>query len=535
MRSLTHACKFLLPLVASSLCFAAQPDRITGPIDSSRMVELARSLHPKALPQFDQGPVDPAMQLTYMTMLMAPSPAEQQALDALLAQQQDRTSPKYHKWLTPQQFANQFGLSQRDLNKVVGWLQSEGFEILSTGGGRNSISFSGTAVQVQHAFGAEIHNYTILGKKYFANSTPLLIPAALNGIVHTVMGVHSFLPHRSGYFRTPRAAQASHPYYYSSQYGNFLAPGDIATIYDINPLYTASTPIDGAGEQLAIVGQTDVYLDDINDFRSDFGLNPISGCSTSDGMVTATSCNTTYFKYVVVGTDTGQIWNCGDLGESDLDLEWSGAVAQAAQIVFVNAPVTYNNSTACDITSGGGVTAALTAVIDPSSGPPLAPVVSMSYGACESESGSLETLLLQGNAEGVTIFNAAGDVGAAECDFNPPNTTLPYDGAVGGLAVSYPASSPEVTGVGGTEITIANDFPPSSYWGTTNGTNGGSVLSYIPEIEWNDDVEIAQYCQQYYSGNDFCLQGGSPAVEGWVALEASATAEQVQQLSLIHI
>ncbi len=92
--------KFLLPLLATSMCFAAQPDRITAPINSSEMVALAKSLHPKAQPRYDQGPVDPSLKLSYVTMLMAPSPSQQKALNQLLAQQQDPKSPNYHQWLT---------------------------------------------------------------------------------------------------------------------------------------------------------------------------------------------------------------------------------------------------------------------------------------------------------------------------------------------------------------------------------------------------------------------------------------------------
>ncbi len=85
--------KFLLPLLASTVCFAAQPDRIPGVIGSGQRVELVRSLHPKAQAQYDQGPVDPAFKLTSMTLLTKPSAAQQAALNLLLAQQQDRTSP----------------------------------------------------------------------------------------------------------------------------------------------------------------------------------------------------------------------------------------------------------------------------------------------------------------------------------------------------------------------------------------------------------------------------------------------------------
>ena len=520
--------KFILPLLASSLCFAAQSDRITSPIDSSQVVPLAKSLHPKAQPQYDMGAVDPSLALSYVTLLMAPSPIQQRALDQLLAQQQDRNSSNYHKWLTPQQFADRFGLSQNDMNKVTAWLKSQGFEILSIGGGRNSVAFSGTASQVQSAFKTEIHNYNIDGQEHFANSMSLMIPAALNGVVSSVMGLHSFLPKPASQFRGAAAARNSRGDYYDVKFvlPNFLAPDDVATIYDIAPLYGASTPIDGTGQKLAIVGQTDVYLADISDFRSGFNLAPITGCTTNaNGVITA--CSSTYFQYDLVGSDPGTTYACGDLDEADLDIEWSGATARKAQIVYVNSPVTYDSN--CNPTNSAGVNTALSAAINPPSGPPVAPVVSMSYGICELQAENLEVLLKQGNAEGVTILNSSGDQGSAGCDFNPPNASQPFSPAVGGLAVSYPASSPEVTAVGGTEISLANDsYPsPSTFWSTSLGPNGGTAQSYIPELPWNDDEEFAQYCHSPASGDPFC-KTGNPATPGWVPLTASATAAQVQ-------
>jgi len=461
---------------------------------------------------------------------MAPSSTQQKALDQLLAQQQNRTSPNYHKWLTPPQFADRFGLSQNDLNKVTAWLKSGGFEILSVGGGRNSVSFSGTAAQVQRAFATELHNYKVNREEHFANSTPLMIPTALNGIVSSVMGLHSFLPRPASQKRSFSAQRNSSPDYYDGTYvfPNFLAPGDIATIYNI------PSSLDGTGQKLAIVGQTDVYLADINDFRTGFGLNQITGCTTNvNGVVTATApgCNTTYFQYVLVAgsSDPGNTYPCGDVGEADLDIEWSGAVARNAQVVFVNAPVTYDSN--CNFISGGGVNASLNAVINPPSGPALAPVVSMSYGACEAQAGDLETLLQQGNAEGVTIVNSSGDAGAATCDRNPPNNSQPFSPAVNGLAVSYPASSPEVTGVGGTAISLTDDsYPnPSPFWSTSIGANGGTAVQYIPELAWNDDVAWQQYCQAPVSGDPFCSQGNNPPVHGWVPLTTMATAAQVQE------
>jgi subtilase family serine protease len=483
-------CKLLLPLLATTLSFAAQPDRILTAINANEAVALPRSVHPNAQPQYDQGAVDPATKLGYITILTAPSPSQQQALDQLLAQQQNPKSPNFHKWLTPAQFADRFGLSQNDLNKVTAWLKSQGFQILSTGGGRNAIIFSGTAGQVQTAFGTQIHGYKVDGENHIANSTPIMIPAALNGIVNGMIGLHDFRL-KPMYVRTNPALRP-HPDYTTaigSSTVYFLAPGDVATLYDLYPLFNMTpTAINGAGQELAIVGQTDIYGADLAGFRKGFNLPRYACTSGSTGVIT--SCNSTYFSYVLVGTDPGQP-SLSDLSEADIDIEWSGAVARNAQIIYVNGE------------TNGGVFDALQAAINPPSGPPLAPVISMSYGGCEFANFdigfSVETLLSQGYAEGISIMIASGDAGSATCDRNPPggaSATPPFSPAEGGAAVAYPASSQYVTAVGGTSIPLA-DFT-SSFWGSTsqNGLDGGSALSTLvgQEITWNDDEAIAELC-----------------------------------------
>src|SRR5450759_1499246 len=117
-------------LILSTPSFAAAPDRITGPIVSSQTVTLPAGVHFKAQPQFDQGPVDPSFPLSYMTRRTVPSASQQRAISRLLAQQQDPRSPLYHKWLTPEQYADRFGLSPNDVNRITEWLQSQGFTVL---------------------------------------------------------------------------------------------------------------------------------------------------------------------------------------------------------------------------------------------------------------------------------------------------------------------------------------------------------------------------------------------------------------------
>jgi subtilase family serine protease len=496
--------KLAVPLLATTLCFAAQSDRITTPIDSSQTVTLPGHVSRNAKPQYDQGPVAPSFQLNHVTLLTLPTPSQQQALRLLVAEQQDPKSPNYHKWLTPDQYADRFGLSQNDVAKISAWLTSQGFTVVSLARGRNWIVFSGTTAQVENAFRTQIHRYKVNGELHFAPATMPSVPAALSGIATGLRGVDDFLPKPMYVRKAVPQSQKARPDYYDNSFNppDFLAPGDIATIYDLHPLYTAG--FDGTGQKLVIVGQTDVYLADLNAFRTGFGLPLLSGCTTSaSGVITA--CDTTNFQYVLNGADPGV--STGDLIEADLDLEWSAATAPGAKIIFVN---TAPNS---GLANGGGVFDSFYFAIDNN----LAPVISMSYGACEFDDNNLpndEIQLTEANSFGITFMNSSGDSGSASCD-PPPFGSDPNNLATGGLAVSFPASSPEVTGVGGTAITSPNGFS-STYWGTSNGANGGTAQNPpLPETSWNDDVELgtadAQGAQLTVQENFGILSSGGGA------------------------
>jgi subtilase family serine protease len=463
-------CKLLLPLLVSSLAFAAQPDRITGPIDSSQTVTLAGHVAPQAQPQYDQGPVEASYPLT-VTMLLMPTASQDRALQELLSEQQDNRSPSFHKWLSPEKFADRFSLNRGDIGRITSWLTSQGFTIVYVARGRDFITFRGDAAQVQSVFKTQVHLYNVNGEKHFANSTPPVIPAALNGIVGGFNGLHNFFP---------RPYIKQHANYTDPDFTtHFLAPGDIAEIYDINPLYQATPVIDGTGQKMVIVGQTDIYLDDINDFRSAFfgasATIPTTGsgaCTTNSSGVIISPCDTSIFQYVISGTSSDPGLSTDDIPEADLDIEWSGSVARNAQIIFV--------------TSKAGVIDSANWAIDHQ----LAPVISMSYGLCEAFNtapviATQDMEFKKAASEGISFFAATGDTGAASCDDATGN-----DPATLGLSVGYPASSAYVTAVGGTEFNEGS----GTYWGTTNGTNGVSVLpngpqnGYIPELAWNDST-----------------------------------------------
>jgi subtilase family serine protease len=476
--------------IFSATVFAATADRIAT-MNSGQTVPLRGNISHKALPEFDRGPVDPAMKMGTITLLTTPTAAQMKALKQLVAQQQDRKSANYHKWITAAEWADRFGLSVADMAKITAWLKAQGFTMISPAHGRDWVSFTGTAAQVQSALGSEIHKYEVNGETHYANSSVPQIPTAISGIVVGFRGLDDFQPRPHNVRRNAQV----HPYYSDSQFGDLVAPGDIATIYDVKALYAAG--IDGTGQKIAVAGRTDVYLADLNDFRSGFGLSAISCTPDANGLVTI-SCNTTNFRYVLGGaTDPGV--SLGDITEADLDLEWSGAIAKNAQIIYVNSTDVFGSyQYAIDNVATLGES-----------------VISLSYGLCEFDDNTVQTSdepeLMKANTEGITFLNSSGDTGSAECDgpTNTGTTTSNNNLALNGIAVSYPASSPEVTGVGGTAIDASNFT--STYWGTTNGTDGGTALSYIPEISWNDDEAFLAFCQANTS-NSFCSGGNGTGV-----------------------
>ncbi len=313
IRRLAIACLlFVVAFLAVSLSSTAQTPsagpRILAPINGGAPTTLRGNTHPLARAEFDQGKVESAMPMR-VTIAFKMTAAQQADLDALLASQQDRGSPDYQRWLTPEQFGRRFGLSQADVNKVTGWLQSEGFQVEPLPASHNMITFRGTAQQVEAALHTEMHHYAVNGKAHFANASDPSVPAALADVVSGVRGLNNFQ-------LKPRAMRKVSPRFTSGQTGNhFIAPGDFATIYDEAALYAEG--FNGTGQKIVVVGQSDIQLSDIAAFRNNSGL----------------PANPPQIVHVPGDADPGM--RQGDIDEANLDVEWAGATAPMATVIFI--------------------------------------------------------------------------------------------------------------------------------------------------------------------------------------------------------
>ena len=436
-----------LLLSVSLATLFAQQDRIAGPVDRRQKVALKGNIHPNANPQFDAGPVDPSMKLDHVMVMLKRSAAQQADLDQLLAEQQDRSSRNYHAWLTPEQFGDRFGASPNDIAQVVSWLQAEGLAVDEVSRARNWIWFSGTAGQMQAALRTEVRRYSVAGESHFANSTEPSVPAAIEPLVSGIQGLDDFRPQpgqaRRVLLSTESAPNSVVPLFTNSAGTHLLAPDDFAIIYNLSPLYNAG--YDGSGQRIVVAGRSAVDLADIRAFRNLYGL------PQNDPQIV-----------LVPGTvDPGKT---SSMGEADLDIEWAGAVARKANIIYVYSTDVSRISVPYAINQN------------------LASVITYSFGLCEqlntqSTLASTRALAQQANAQGITWVASSGDSGAAGCE--PP---FKASQASGGVAVAFPASLPEVTAVGGTQF----DEGDGAFWSAFNSSTFASARSYIPEKGWNE-------------------------------------------------
>ena len=436
----------LLALIPSRPAPAQQPASRIAAVDGTQTTRLKGTLHPLVQQASLLGHADSATRMTGVTIYFKPTDAQQAALKALLTAQTNPASPSFHKWLTPAQFGVRFGLNTADTNRISQWISAQGLTVNSVS--PTHISFSGDVTHVEAAFHTKINRYQLQGAEHLANATEVSLPSAVANVTLGIRNLAEFRPR-------PRV----HPrpkYNYGSTGDHFLAPDDFTTIYDVKALYNSGYT--GSGQNIVVVGQSEILTSDLDAFRS------ASGLTAKDPTLT-----------LVPNSGTAVEVSGGDEEESDLDVEWSGAIAQAASINFVYVGNDQNYS----------VFDSLSYAIDND----LAPVISISYGACEasfqaSDITTLTAAFQQANAQGQTIVAASGDNGAADCD-EPASANSVVTSAKDGLAVDVPAASPYVTGVGGTEFS-GDVSSAGTYWESSNNSNNGSAISYIPETSWND-------------------------------------------------
>ncbi len=463
---------------------------IRNQVDENKLVTLTGNTRGV---ENDLGSVSDDLSLDHMMLQLKRSPAQEQAVANFIDDLHNPNSPNFHNWLSATDFGEKFGLAEADVQAVTGWLESRGFTVNSVYPNGMVIDFSGNAGQVRRAFHTSIHNVEVHGVRHIANVSDPAIPEALGPAVAGVVSMHDFRPRKM--------AHPKYTFTFEGQPLQAVVPNDLATIYDFNPLFAKG--ITGSGQTIAVVEDTNLYRSsDWTTFRTAFGLAQY----TSGSLATVHPAPSSGFT------------NCGNPGvnsnddEAILDAEWATAAAPGAAVVVASC---------ADTAVTPGIYVAPLNLVNQTAPPAI---ISISYGACEAENGAsanaaLNALYQQAVAEGISVFVAAGDEGAASCDAGETSATH-------GIGVSAQASTPYNVAVGGTDFSDSFNNTTSTYWSQTNSASYGSALSYIPEIPWNDSCAgslISNYMGYAtgYGSEGFC--NSNTAVQGGFLVVAAGS------------
>ncbi len=472
-------------------------------IDPQQRLALSGHVATWARVERDRGAVPAELPLTHLTLALNRSPEREAALQQLLKDQQDPSSPQYHRWLTPGGFGKQFGAAQQDIDAISTWLEQQDLHVDAISNSHTRITFSGSAGAIANTFGTALRYYAIGGETRIANTDAPRIPAALSAAVQGIGGLHTIKYRPTAYQNAQQMSvsaintQPAATSCVSGSCNHYLFPADFAKIYDL----PAASVADGTGQSIAIVGKSRVYDQDDSNFKAQTGVSfaepivivPPNG---SDPGAPATTCPKTNADGSCDTTGNDAI---GNQGEATLDVQRAGSVAPGAALKLI---VSKDPSATSD-----GVVIAIEYAID--TDPVPAKILSISFASCESDNGgqasvTFDQIYQQAASEGISVFVASGDGGVAGCEPLDATPTTTQSASANTLCASG-----YVTCVGGTEFADAAN--PNAYWSAGNGPGYLSALGYIPEGAWNDPTDSSGKTQYSSTGGGYSPYIATPS------------------------
>jgi len=386
----------------------------------------------------DLGPLSAKAPMRVTVALKLPDAA---ALRRLVEEQNTPGSPQYRTVLTPSAFNARYAPTAASVGAVSKYLSNAGFTNIAVEPNHLFVSAHGTAAQIQSAFNTKLERFSQHGRTVFVNTKPAQVPAALSGIVLSVLGLNDVQANLHPKAVTP--CDISAPTCIRLTYD----PATYWKAYDVGPMPAATRTA------IAVMAEGDVsgVLSDLRKAEQVFGLPNVP---------------VTVVQVGLPSTDTAGV------DEWDLDTQYSTGMAGNVKQLYIYATTSLTDQdTALEFNKW--VTQ------------DVAQVANASFSGCEFFAfldGSMvasDQVFLQGAAQGQTLFSSTGDTGSF-CSVGTPNGV-----PAGAPFVGYPAASPYVVGVGGTTLLTNAD---GSYKGEVTWYAGGGGLSqfeYSPYWQQN--------------------------------------------------
>src|SRR6185312_10055179 len=194
-----------LALAAGSLALAAQtpapgrtaagstdnPPRIRQSVNDNVRLQAAGGVPALVRRSTDLGALPPEQAVRRLVLVLRRGPAQEGALRLLLREQLNRNSPQFHRWLSPSEFGEKFGVGDADTAVISRWLGAHGLKIDRLSQGRDVIEASGTAAEVAEAFATPLHRFRQNAEEFVANTQPPTLPAALAEVLAGPLSLNS--------------------------------------------------------------------------------------------------------------------------------------------------------------------------------------------------------------------------------------------------------------------------------------------------------------------------------------------------------
>ncbi|MGA7930371.1 MAG: S53 family peptidase [Candidatus Sulfotelmatobacter sp.] len=393
----------------------------------------------------DAGPLNPQTNISVVVGLKTQNVS---ALQQLVRAENTPGGPLYQTTITPQQFLTSYAPTSSQVQAVTNYLQNSGFTNITVEPNNLLIEANGTAAAAASAFNTSFEQYILKGSLVYANTQPAQVPESLSGTVLAVLGLNTVAR-----MTTPLTVRTAGDCAESVCLLNSEAPQGFWQAYDVG-----STP---TGSKATIA----IFI-----FGSSVGIeNDLHVAEQANGL-----------PQVPVQIQQIGITNPSDLGggEWQLDSQFSTGMAGTVKKLYI-----YDVTDPIDADIAQGFNHFVT--------DNLARAGSASFGECEygpyldGAAAIIDGVLLEGAAQGQSVFASTGDTGAA-CSVLPYDTNGDPDSGL--PMVSYPASSIYVTGVGGTSLFLdsSGDYSEEIAWAAGGG--GIAQFSYCGYWQQNADV-----------------------------------------------
>ncbi|MDH6125444.1 S53 family peptidase [Kitasatospora sp. GP82] len=471
-----------LPIIAlaASPAFAAQTETRQA---AAQPVALHGNVVPAVSHSTRTGEVAADSRITLAISLNQQDTA---GLDTFLTQVTDPKSPDYEHYLTVDQFAQRFGASPATIAKVTAYLKAQGLTVGAVTANRLTLEATGTAAQVQKAFGTKLATFhdTTTNRDFYANTDAPVLPSEIASVVSDVSGLNNYAKYR--HFSTGKLSPEA-----ATRAPSGLSPAKARSAYNLNSALSAGYT--GKGQTVAVAEFSAFQQSNIAAYDKYFNLTPPTPTVVSAG---------------------GGTTDLSGQGEVELDIEVVHALAPGANVKVYEAP---NSDT-------GEVSLYSKLVSD------NVPVISISWGIYEagetpSNRVAVDADFKEAAAQGQSVYAASGDSGSD-------------DAGNGGVSVDFPAADPYVTGTGGTTLstTSSGTWSKETAW---SGSGGGvSTLFATPSYQTKVNTgtkrsvpDVAAVADPatgwavYTAGAWYTYGGTSAAAPNWAAFTAVYNSE----------